>query len=75
MPPPPKKSAGPPKAKAAAPKTGKSTSTQEAPSANMEFPKSDGDGHKDEADPALIERVLAEPDTGNMNICVVVRVN
>jgi hypothetical protein len=40
----------------------------------MEFPKSDGDGHHDEADPALIKSVFAEPDTGNMNIAVVVRV-
>jgi hypothetical protein len=79
MPPPPRPKSDKPKA-GVVPKAdvkkrtdGKSSSEAMETNANMAFPKSDGDGHKDEADPALIARVLAEPDVGNMNIAVVVR--
>ena len=41
----------------------------------MEFPKSEGDGHTDQADPAMIERVMKEPAETDGHINVAVRVS
>jgi len=66
-PPPPKKKAGGPSAK---------SKEKAAPEPEPEFIKSTGDGHKDEADPELLARVIKEPDPNkSSNINVAVRVS
>jgi len=79
MPPPPKarqKGAGPPKSprekKEKTPKASDSTAKAEA---QAEFPTCEGDGHTDEADQELLDRVLKEPAATDGHINVAIRVS